>query len=344
MVVGMGTALAAPVAHVLDAEQIIGVSTSEWTEAASSETRRHLAQCFALAEAGLRDELGGGALAADVRKVPTGSVWAAIRDCPALLGVDLLSAMRVRATAGLLAREAGEAGSDNAPVATPDLSWLMTDQDPAVAAQANLLAMAEQRWSGFDRSGEAVIDLSDDLLQDLVWTAASLFGQALAGHMRRALSELLPAIVEASDRIVLTHRGRCPIEAATRLAGLVSDRAEAGAYLGQALSQRRLLPFAALAGEYLSLPADRLLQLLVHAPAEEIAGVCHALGGSPSDFQHLLMQLRAARASLTDAAVLAHVERYRDLSGAEAALSLARLRCPPGLRAKIDLAAMASTG
>ncbi len=338
---GIGNVLADPVAHAINVARALGAEPCDWTDAALSETRRHLELSFSAAEAALRDALGEGELALPVTRLPLDSAWSRVQVAPALVGADLLAHMRVRAAVGLLARWTGEASADGAPAADPDLQWLQADDDREIALQAARLAAAERRWSATrleTADPASALDFPRDILSDLVWTAASLLGQALCAESRRTMADVLPAIVRASDAVIAAYHGRCPIEGATVLAALLASRPEAGAYLGQAVAQRRLLPFAALAAEYLSIPADRLLHVLVHAPAEEIAGVCHALGGSPSDYQHLLMQLRVARASLTDGAVLSLVDHYQGMTDAAAKAVLDRLRCPAGLCAKIDLA------
>lgn len=333
---GVGIALAASVAHAIDAAQMVGGEPRDWTDTLLSEMRRHLALGVAGAEAALLDALSE--ILPETRKPHLGFSWNQIQATPAILGSDLLAYMRVRATVGLLSRWTGNAIDEKATVANPDLRWLQSDDDPEIAASAARLATAEDRWGSMRLDPASALDLPHGLLCDLVWTVASIIGQSLGSSRRHTMADILPAIIKASEDVIAANVGQCPVQGAAALAALIADRPDAGVYLGQALGQRRLLPFAALAGEYLSLPADLLLHLFLHSPAKDVAGVCHALGGSPSDYQHLLMQLRVARASLTDAAVLSLVADYSVITNAEAGAVVSRLRCPAGLTAKIDLA------
>lgn len=328
-----------PILHMLDLAQFLPVGGSLWTDALISETRRHLAGCVNAVEAGLHDALSRTALASALPAVKDGSAWMGLQANPQLVGVDLIAQMRIRAAIGLLTRQAG-LGTDN-PVARDgeDISWLHYDADPDVAAQASALSLAELRWATVQGEHAAMAaDLPAEQFADVVWTVTALSAAAIGRTGLTDQLALQTSIAAAAAHIIAGHdEGQTPIAQASRIARLLRGRPEEGELLGQALAHRRILLFAAFAGERAGISAHAVLDALVHAPAQRIAALCHVLGGSASDCRHLLLQIQPVRRDLDDSAIVALTAAFDGLTDADGEAGVASMRGPAELRAKLAL-------
>lgn len=334
-----------PFLHMLDLAQFVPVSAIPWTDALISETRRHLAGCLGAVEAALQEALIDTPLAPAVATAKSESAWQGVQASPQLIGADLLAQMRVRAAIGLLGQQAGF-GTDG-PVQRDgeDISWLHYDGDPEVAAQAAALALAEMRWAAPDDSHAVIPDLPAEAFADIVWTVAALIATE-AGWMGLADPLASQAVIAASaaDIIARHNEGETPIARASRIARLMRGRPEEAMLLGQALAHRRMLLFAAFAGERAGITTEAVLDALIHAPLRTVTGLCHVLGGSASDCRHLLLQLQPIRRELTDVCIVALSDGFDDLSDADGHAAIAVLRGPAELKAKIALIDPASGG
>ncbi|CAN5313056.1 hypothetical protein BH10PSE12_BH10PSE12_00500 [soil metagenome] len=331
-------AIGEPFLHMLDLAQFLPVGAPLWTDAMISETRRHLAGCLIGIEADLRHELNliaGHPGAA----VPAATAWDEVQAHPQLIGIDLLPHMRIRAAVGLIGRQAGAAANGSTAPAGEDLAWLIADEDSEIAAQASALARAEQRWTapGGERS-PMLADLPAEYFADLAWTVAALAARASSRTGEMAASAAMDHIADATHRIIARHdEGDTPVARAAMMARMMRGRPDEGHMLGQALGHRRILLFAALAGVRVGIAAEAILHALVHAAPDRLAGLCHALGGSDTDFRHLLIQLRPVRAGLNDAHIVALTADYDGMSEGDADAAIAGLRGPSDLRAKLAL-------
>lgn len=314
-----------PFAHMLDLIQFLPAGAPCWTDAMISETRRHLAGCLIAITADLRRELG-----AEAGELDALVAWEGVQAHPQLIGVDLLGHMRVRAAVGLIGRQPGTSAEGATAPAGEDLAWLLEDGDSEIARQASELARAEQRWTMPGGEWAAMSpDLPAEYFADMAWTVAALVASA---------SGATAAIADATQKIVARHdEGDTPVARAAMMARLMRGRPEEDHFLGQALAQRRMLLFAALAGERTGIAAEAILHALVHAASHRLAGLCHVLGGSASDYRHLLLQLRPVRAGLDDAMIVALASDYDDMTASQAEAAIAGLRGPADLRAKLAL-------
>jgi hypothetical protein len=337
-------ALGLPMLHLLDLAQFIPTDVAVWTDALKSETRRHLAGCLHSLEIALRDELATTSVSPALTGLDDFSAWAGVQYHPQLIGTKLISHMRVRAAVGLLGRQSGVASDGLAAPIGEDLGWLHDDTDPAIVRLAGALSLAEQRWAS--PGGEEFSmrsDLPAEHFADLAWTVAALTGEALARSGTVRWEVAMGAVADATVDIVARHdEGETPIAQAAMMARMLRGRADASVFLGQALAHRQILLFAALAGERTEIAIEAILHALVHASPSQLAKLCHALGGSAADCRHLLIQLQPARAGLDDATIFALTSDYDSLALDDADLTIAMLRGPAPLRAKLALISPAS--
>jgi hypothetical protein len=332
-------AVGRPFAHMLDLAQFLPIGATPWTDALISETRRHLAGCLGSVEAALHEALADTALSPMLVAAKAKPVWQGVQANPQLVGPDLIAQMRMRAAIGLLGRQAGF-GTDG-PVSRDgeDISWLHYHDDPKVAEQAAALALAEMRWAApDDRHAAMPADLPAEAFADIVWTVAALIATEAgrAGFADPIASQAVIAAA-AADIIAGHDESGTPIARASRIARLMRGRADEPMLLGQALAHRRILLFAAFAGERAGLATEAVLDALVHAPLRTVVGLCHVLGGSASDCRHLLLQVQPVRRELDDACIIAMSEAFDALSDAEAHAAIAVLSGPAELKAKIAL-------
>ncbi|PZU60972.1 MAG: hypothetical protein DI547_00540 [Sphingobium sp.] len=328
----------APVAHALDLSRFLPFDERGWTDALVSATRRHLAGCLNGVEASIVAELAADGHLSAEGWAPR--AWTGAQAHPQLIEARLIAHMRCRATVGLLARMQGVSAGGASPAAPTgeDFSWLHDDAGGELAMLAQRVALAEQRWGAVGAEDDAMApDLPADMFSDIVWTVTALIGGK--GEVDRH------ALVDVAQQTCARHEDAgTPIEATTRIAALLDTAGHAGEALGKALGQRRLLLFAALAGRMLGVDTQAMLHLFVHAPAAELAAICHALGGADTEFRHLLLQLKVARTELNDSAILALARDYDGLGGTVAEQVVAVLRGPAELRAKLALLDTARAG
>jgi hypothetical protein len=332
-------AVGGPILHMLDLAQFLPIGGSLWTDALVSETRRHLAGCINAVEAALHEALSATVLSPVLLVARKEAAWAGVQANPQLVNADMIAQMRLRAAIGLLGRQAGVGAEGLVPQGGEDISWLHHDADPQVAAHAGALALAELRWAVLE--GEHAVmraDLPAEQFADIVWTVAALIATAIgrAGSADPAACQAL--VADAATHLIAEHdEGDTPIARASMIARLVQGRLDEAELLGQALAHRRMLLFAALAGARAGFTTQAVLDALIHAPVQRIVGLCHVLGGSASDCRHLLLQIQPVRRDLDDAAIVAFTAAFDDLAQSDAELSVASLRGPAELRAKLAL-------
>jgi hypothetical protein len=333
-------ASAAPVAHAIDLARLFGGPGDNWSDALVSETRRQLGGCVSAVEIGLRltldqDARGGGAFDA----LSPVLAWPTILTNPGLIGADLLAHMRMRAGFALLLRQVGHADLGEEAGGEPATISFSTDPDPAIRDAAIELAMAEGRWAMTGADDQPIRpDVPAEHYFELVWICAAALGAAAVRTGLVPRDVAMTAVQEAARAALARHdEGQGAIAVADRLVWRLGERADAPDLLAQALVQRRHLLFTALAARHLRIETGRLAQALVTGPIEQVAGLCHALGGSAPDYRHLLLALRPVRPALTDTAILDLATAYAAISEAQADAIVAELRAPEELRAKMAL-------
>lgn len=331
----MAGASAVPVGHAVDLAFFFQRQDDARQDALIAEARRHLAGCVHAIEMALRLSLGHAPTISDaLDRLEPSLCWPMICAQPELLSPPLLAHMRLRAAITLMLRQRGRGAGDGSlhPVADPAAD----DADTPLEAAAGL-ALAEGRWlipGGEDRPMRP--DLPAEHYAELVWTVAA----CLALAIRRGDAEDGGAAFAALERsgwsLLADHdESASPTALADQLVRQLGEGADAPDLLGRALDEQRFLLFAALAARRLHMDSGQLLEILLLGPVEDVALLCHALGGSDAEYRRLLLWLRPARPSLSDTALLEQVERQADMTTARADEALALWRTPDAFRAKL---------
>ncbi|WP_150290321.1 DUF2336 domain-containing protein [Sphingobium estronivorans] len=327
---------AVPVGHAIDLAFFFPDEGRGRHDALLAETRRHLGGCLTGIEIGLRLALEDTpAIAAALEPWPQPICWPTLCAQPTLLGPALLAHMQMRGGISLMLRQFGRPDGDHGEA---EAEPLFPADDAAVGDALAALALAEGRWLMTGAEEQPMQpDLPVEHFAELLWTATACLA---AAAQRSGLVEpeaALPAF-EAAGRVLLARHDEAagPVAAADRLVGLLSDRADGAELMGAALGRRQFLLFAALAGRQLRMESARVADILVMGPVGQVAALCRALGGSDSDYRHLLLALRPVRPSLSDARIVEEALRYQDLTVAQADAAIGALRAPAALRAKLD--------
>lgn len=327
---------AVPVAHAIDLAFFFPDEAPARHDALIAETRRHLGGCVTAVEMALRLSLDHAPeIAAALDHWPEMQVWPMVRAQPTLLGPALLAHMQMRAGVTLMLRQFGEADAEQPGEAH---GGLPSADDPELGDAVSALALAEGRWlmlGGEDRPMRP--DLPAEHYAELVWTVAA----CLAAVAKRTIPDGGDALLGAFERsgwALLTDHDESagPIAQADRLVRRMGDRADSLELVGAALDQRRFLLFTALAARRLRLDSVQVTDMLVLGPLSDVALLCRALGGSDSDYRHLLIALRPVRPALSDIVIVTEAERYRELSDGDVVLAIGALRTPAAFRAKLD--------
>jgi len=317
-------AMAGPLAHMLDVARFLPGETGGWSDALVSGTRRHLAGCLHAVERDFRAALGHGPA------VHSPSTWDGVCAAPQIISRDLLAHMRCRAAVGLMGLQDGIGLNGAAAPPGEDIGWLVHDADAAIGAAALTLLQSERRWSVAGEAGLPA-DLPSEHYAELVWIVVAL------GVVRVAVQDM-GALTDVALRLIAAHdEQQGPIAQADMLARVLGQRADADQMLGQSLAQRRLLLFAALAGQRQGMDCATMLDALVHASRDGLAGLCLALGGSASDYRHLLLQLKLLHSDWNDEAILSAAAAFDQITPFQAAATVGAFRCPRELRAKLEL-------
>jgi hypothetical protein len=323
--------------HVLDLSRFFPVAGLHWSDMMVSETRRQLAGCTNAVETALMVELDHEVAAALPGSGADRLAWPILQSRPHLIGPALLAHMRLRAGVALLARSGGASKGDAVAPAAED-GWLMDGADGPVAQAAVVLALAEGRWSAV--GGEDMPmrpDLPAEHFADLIWVVAAVLGTVLSRSGALAKGQAVAAVDAAALRLLARHdEGTGALAGAMALARLLRDRPDHAEHLGRALSQGRTLLFAALAAERAEIGMEAVLDALIQQPLPVLAGLCHVLGGSVSDFRHLLLRLQPVR-GLDDTALLAAAASFEAMTLEDARAALAPLRRPPELRGPLGI-------
>lgn len=333
---------AAPLRHAVDLARLFGGQADDWPDALVSETRRHLGGCLCAVETGLRLAVRRDAgMAAAIDALPDMLVWPTVLSHPGVIGPDLLRHMRLRAGLSILLRQVGRAELPDGRIDEPGSVDFTGDADPQVRDAAVALALAEGRWvmaGAEDRPMRP--DVPAEYYVELVWLAAAGLAAAAARGGRVSAPMATSAMREAGRALLAQHdEAQGAIAVADRLVRHLGARADDPDHLGQALVQRRHLLFAALAARRAGIESGRMIEALVAGPIEQVAALCHVIGGSRADYRHLLMALRPVRPALSDGRIVALVETYGTLDDAQADAVVVEMRTPRLLRAKMALLA-----
>lgn len=325
-----------PVAHAIDLAFFFPDNASARHDALIAETRRHLGGCIAAVEMAMRLSFDHAPdIAAALDRWPEPLVWPTVRAQPTLLGPGLLAHMQMRAGVTLMLRQFGEADLERPGEAD---GGLPSADDPDLGEAVSALALAEGRWlmlGGEDRPMRP--DLPAEHYAELVWTVAACLAAVAQRTMPDAGDALLGAFERSGWALLTDHdEAAGPIAQADRLVRRMGDRADSLELVGAALDQRRFLLFTALAARRLRLDSVQVTDMLVLGPLSDVALLCRALGGSDSDYRHLLIALRPVRPALSDIAIVAEAERYHELSDGDVDLAIGALRTPAAFRAKLD--------
>lgn len=328
---------AVPVGHAIDLAFFFPDEGRERHDALIAETRRHLGGCLAAIERTLRRLLQENApIAAALAQWPEPLCWPSLCAQPTLLSPALLAHMQMRAGVSLMLRRFERPEDDG--LQDSEAESILPSDDPAVSEALAALSIAEGRWLMIGAEDEEMHpDLPVEQFAELVWTAAACLAATVQKSALAEPETVLPAFERAGWALLARHdESASPIAAAEQLVRQLGPRSDAPELLGSALGQRRFLLFAALAGRRLRMNSTQVTDILVMGPMTQVAAICRCLGGSPSDYRHLLLALRPVRPSLSDAAIVSEAESYAELTDARADATVNSLRAPPALRAKLD--------
>lgn len=323
----------------MDLSQFFGRGMHDWPDALTSETRRHLAGCLASIETAFAVAARDNAIGRLLTLIDGPIVWPAVQRHPHILSPEVLAHMRLRAAVGLLGGQAVRGDGDAAAEPAQGSGWLIGDDDPALVEIAAALALAEARWSSSGNASASVpADLPAENFAELVWTGAALLGTALHSGGLAERHVAMAAMTEAAYSMLARHQEEAGgFALAIRLARILRDRGRHAELLGQALAERRYLLFAALAGELADVEMEAVLDVLVHGGDAQLAALCRALGGTASDYRHLLMDLRVVRGERDDPALVRLAQNYDALQDDDVAAETVALRLPAALRAKLAM-------
>lgn len=331
---GMAGLSAVSMSHAIDLARLFP-GEMQAHEALIVEARRHLGGCLTAIEAALRLSVTGDAASAlDHHADPI--CWPMVRAHPELIGPDLLKHMRMRAGVSLMLRQLGRPDGERQDMA--EATELLPAGDDDLAGIASQLALAEGRWStGGGDDAPMQPDLPAEYFAELLWTAVACMATVLARSTLAGEEAVITAMDRAGQGLLARHdESAGPLAAADRLVLRLGARADEPEFLGRALAQRRFTLFAALAGRQARLPTELVIDILLTGTMEQVAALCRVLGGSGSDYRHLLLSLRPVRPALTDAAVVAGAEQYASLGAVQANRLLGILRAPLALRVRLD--------
>ncbi|MGK2909583.1 MAG: DUF2336 domain-containing protein [Sphingobium sp.] len=324
----------ASVRHLIDLSRFFPQGADGWSDALTSETRRHLYGCLASIETAMIAESRGRADGRWLSALEGPMIWTAVQRHPHILSPELMTHLRLRAAVSLLGNQALRSDGGPAAQVAQGTASLIDEGDEAVAEAAVALMRAEARWSG--AGGEIQADLPAEHYAELAWTGAAVLGTALYRAGLAKQNDAMTAMTHAAFALLARHdeeAGGCAL--AVRLARMLRDRGRHMELLGQALAERRYLLFAALAGEAADVEMEAVLDVLVHGSDQQLASFCKALGGTASDYRHLLIDLAIVRGERDDPALVRLAQGYDDLSDDDVAEQTKALRRPAALRAKL---------
>lgn len=332
--------MGASVRHLIDLSHFFASEGRTWPDAMTSETRRHLAGCLASIEASLLVILRENPMGRWATALEGPMVWIAVQRHSHILSPELMAHIRLRAAVSLLAGRSIRGDGDPAAGTAQGTAWLIDDSDQAVIEMASALTLAEARWMG--QGADAIpADLPAEHFAELVWTAAAVLGTTLYRAGLADQNAAMAAMTDAAFALLARHdEAAGGFALAVRLARLLRDRDRHAELLGQALTERRYLLFAALAGELADVEMEAVLDVLVHGSDAALAALCKALGGTGSDYRHLILDLRIVRGERDDPALVRLAQAYDGLSQEDVVAQTEALRRPAALRAKLAMIPM----
>lgn len=336
-----GGPVGASVRHLIDLSHFFRDGVRSWPDALATEARRHIAGCLSAIETALVSEARSSAIGSTLALIDRPTIWPAVQRHPHILSPELMAHMRLRAAVGLLGAQALRGHGDPAAEARQGTAWLIEDNDPALADLAAQLMRAETRWSaqvGTVAGSTMRADLPAEPFTELVWTSAAVLGTELHRTGLAEQNAAMTAMTDAAFAVLARHDEEAGgFALATRLVRTLRDGGRHAELLGQALSERRYLLFSALAGELADVELDAVLDVLVHGSDAQLAALCKALGGTASDYRHLLLDLRIVRGERDDPTLVRLSQSYDDLPSEDAADQLQCLRRPAALRTKLAM-------
>lgn len=304
-------------------------------DALIAETRRHLGGCLNAIETALRVALDQHPdVATALLPWPEPLCWPMTCMQPTLLSPALMAHMQMRAGVSLMLRQFGQTDID--PDEAPDA--LLQVDDPILGNAVAALALAEGRWMAIGGDDQPMRpDVPAEYYAELVWTASACLASAARKTAPDRADDMLVAFERAGRTLLAGHdESVSPMMEAERLVQRMGTLADTPALLGVALGGRRFMLFSALAARRLNLTIMQVADILVMRPLSQLAALCRSLGGSDTDYRHLLLALRPVRPSLSDNAVIAEAARYQALTEQEADSTVSALRTPAPFRAKLD--------
>ena len=328
---------AVPVGHAIDLAFFFPVEDRARHDAVIAETRRHLGGCLTAIETALRVALvEDPGIAAVLEGWPDGLCWQTVCAQPTLLGPALLAHMQMRAGVSLLLRQVGRPDGEREE-ATEDAPLLSAD-DPEIGDAVTALSLAEGRWLAAGGEGQPMRpDLPAEFFAELVWTAAACLALLVQRSGLQSDERIFAAFERTGLALLAGHdEAAGPIAAADQLVRRLGEMADSVDLLGAALGQGHFLLFAALAGRRLRLATAQVADMLVMGPVAQVATLCRALGGSGTDYRHLLLALRPVRPGLSDAVIVTEADHYTTLTQSHADAQVGALRVPAAFRAKFD--------
>lgn len=283
----------------------------------------------------MRDTLTGG-IERDMRSFIVPHVADRSELAASLTGASVPIAIPILADAGLpleaplvaiLLRRAGEAAlAATAPHAEEPHAYPVDDPDPAVAAAALALLVAQgRRRDAFGQPLILIDDLPAELAHALVWRIAAALRHYLRVQHDMDVHVADMLLTDAAQAVLGRHDEARGLEAlADRLARGLGTRLNGGTIAGW-LGRGHLSAVVAGLAAMTQVPQAEVWSLLSDPGAERCATMLRAAGFARDDAALVLMVLLDARA-------VQEIETFDRLTADEATRALSPLRYPPEYR------------
>ncbi|HWJ69399.1 MAG TPA: hypothetical protein VNS79_05055 [Sphingobium sp.] len=329
--------LTAAVRHSADLTALADDGPHRWTDRWRAEARFHLAAMMNAIEQAIVSTVADSPTATLLGALGPGYCRHAIEREMGLLSPDFIDHLRQRAAIATLLRQADDARWRRV---TPALTQQMRDTPHEEALTR--LTSAEQGWHPPMLLDAAMVpDLPAEPFHELAWSVAALLVQGCARQPGADEAVATKSIVQATERMIARH------DEADGVTGLVRRFARAlppetrVSLAPAALTDARLLLFAALAESAIGLPLDVVIDALLDpddAPRHAIFRLMRIDDATVFRAGELLGWLTGAGAE-DDEALARFVESYRRVDQAQAAHWLEAMLRPSVLAGKLALMA-----
>lgn len=321
--------------HSADLAHFVPDMARRWSDVLVAETRFQLCAMMNAIEVAIGLEIDHPPSDRAVNELGPGYCRQAVENALDLFPPELLAHIRLRAALARLARLD--------PVASPDMGSpadLDGEEEGGGYVQAlTALTLAEQRWRAPMRLDSAMRpDLPAEHFCDLAWSVAALLIHGCEAAAGRGDPALHSAIARATGTVIAHHdEGTGAFALAQRLARSLSSEQRLN-LAPVALTDRRLLFFAALAQAETGVALETALSAMIEGPNLARCALMRLMAIEDAIVFQAGELLAPVDAELTDDEALAQlVEHYRTVDMADARAWLTRMSGPHALAAKLAM-------